>query len=39
MGLYVKLRGNKIVAQAEELEECIGQIVEDGVVDTIITGK
>ena len=37
--LYVKLRGNKIVAQAEELEECLGQIVEDGVVDTIITGK
>ena len=34
--LYVKQRGEKIVAEAEELEECAGPIVEGGVVDTII---
>ena len=34
--LYVKQRGDKIVAEAEELEECVGLIVEGGVVDTII---
>ena len=33
--LYVKQRGSKIVAEAEELEECVEQGMEDGVADTI----
>jgi len=31
--LYVKQRGSKIMAEAEELEECVGQ-AKEGVVDT-----
>ena len=33
--LYEKQRGSKIVAEAKELEECIGQDIE-GVLDTIM---
>ena len=33
--LYVKRRGSKIVTEAEVLEECVGQVMEGGVVDTI----
>jgi len=33
--LYVKQRGSKIMAKAEELEECVGQATE-GVVVTIM---
>lgn len=33
--LYVKQRGSQIVAEAEELKECVEQTMEEGVVDTI----